>query len=293
MHFYLIKESLLKPECNGLDLASFLLEPVQRLTRYPMLLKQIQKYTQIPSEECNLLAISIEECENLLERVNKSMLEGEEYEKLAQLQRRLSGTGRLSNNFNSDNLSENSGKLPANLAGLTRNYGERKLLKTGLWLKLRSRKRLLIFLFSDFLLMTEASVGETNLQILEDEDSKLKIYRKAIHLDDIWLMKEAESSKIPHQFQNCPHLRPLELEVHDSSPLLFHISADEFENWIDSISVAKRKLKITAPLPKNNQQNISSNQEDSMGSIRINICSSSGVDLISPGIYISLIINLI
>ena len=36
--------------------------------------------------------------------------------------------------FNSDNLSENSGKLPANLAGLTRNYGERKLLKTGLWL---------------------------------------------------------------------------------------------------------------------------------------------------------------
>lgn len=251
-----------------------------------MLLKQIQKYTRVPSEECNLLAISIEECENLLERVNKSMLEGEEYEKLAQLQRRLSGNGRLSNSFNSEILPENGGKLPANLAGLTRNYGERKLLKTGLWLKLRSRKKLLIFLFSDFLLMTEASVGETNLQILEDEDSKLKIYRKAIHLDDIWLMKEAESSKIPHQFQNCPNLRPLELEVHDSPPILFHLSSDEFENWINLISIAKRKLKITAPLPTNNQQKFNSNNEDSIGSIRIKICSSSDIDLIIPGIFI-------
>ncbi len=241
------------------------MEPVQRLTRYPMLLKQIQKYTTSSSEEFNLLAIAIEESENLLERVNKSMLEGEELEQLSQLQRRLSHHGKYDSNF------QESGKLPDNLAGLTRNFGERKLVKTGLWVKLRSRKKLLVFLFSDFLLMTEASYGETELSILQDEEAKLKIYRKAIHLDDIWLMKEAESSKIPSQFHGCPDLRALEIEAHGFLPLLVHLPSNEFDTWIDCMSVAKRKLKTVAPI-QNSPQPISN---DILGSIRLTVASCS------------------
>lgn len=252
-----------RPECNGLDLASFLLEPVQRLTRYPMLLKQIQKYTMNPSEECNLLAIAIEESEGLLERVNKSMLEGEELELLAQLQRRLSSHGKFSHSesFSSD------GKLPESLAGLTRNFGERKLIKSGIWTKLRSRRKLLVLLFSDFLLFTEASSGETDLNLLQNEDAKLKIYRKAIHLDDIWLMKEAESSKIPSNYQNSLDLRALELEAHDNQPLLVHVPAEDFEEWINCIYIAKRKLKTVFPM--NNPSNYQSSTL--LGSIRLTI----------------------
>lgn len=36
-----LKESLRNPMCRGLDLSSFLLEPMQRLTRYPLLIKQV------------------------------------------------------------------------------------------------------------------------------------------------------------------------------------------------------------------------------------------------------------
>ena len=228
-----------------------------------MLLKQIQKYTENTSEECNLLAIAIEESENLLHRVNKSMLEGEEQEKLSQLQRRLSSHGKF---LHCDGPAEIV-KLPDNLAGLTRNYGERRIVKTGLWMKLRSRRKLLVFLFSDFLLFTESSSGETNLSLLQDEDSKLKIYRKPVHLDDIWLMRECESSKIPHQFQNCQDLRALEIEAHDSPPLLVHLQSNEFDDWIDEISISKRKLKTNIP-----SQNLSSS---TLGSVRLHILSAS------------------
>ena len=256
----------MKPECNGLDLASFLLEPVQRLTRYPMLLKQIQKYTINPSEECNLLAIAIEESENLLNRVNKAMLEGEEFEQLCQLQRRLSSHGKFSHS-SSDQFS----KLPESLTGLTRNFGERKLIKTGLWIKLRSRRKLLVLLFSDFLLLTETTSGETDLSLLDDEDAKLKIYRKAVHLDDIWLMREAESAKIPHQFQNLSDLRALELEAHGTPPLLVHLPFDEFDIWIEAISMAKRKLKVIA------SSMICESANNILGSLRLSIASSSSL----------------
>lgn len=278
-----IRQSLSRPECGGLDLASFLLEPVQRLTRYPMMLKQILKYTQSPSEECNLLAIAIEESENLLERVNKSMLEGEEFEQLVQLQRRLSSHGNFPN---SDNFSDKSRKLPDSLVGLTRNFGERKLIKKGLWIKLRSRRKLLVFLFSDFLLLTEATSGESDLVTLDDDEATLKIYRKAVHLDDIWLMREAESSKIPNNYQGDKSFRALELEAHDFTPLFVHVSAEEFDDWIDSISLAKRRLKTNPPsLSQSN-----SGSSAILGSLRLSLlCAStlsSGNFLYSNPVYI-------
>ena len=231
-----------------------------------MLLKQIQKYTESPSEECNLLAIAIEESECLLGRVNKSMLEGEEFEQLSQIQRRLSTHGKFSNSETFSSV----GKLPEKLTGLTRNFGERKLLKTGIWTKLRSRRKLLVFLFSDFLLFTEANSGETELTLLHDEESKLKIYRKPIHLDDIWLMREAESSKIPNQFQNCTDLRALDLEAHGTQPLLIHLPTEEFEEWIDEISVAKRKLKTNVSTQNYTQTAL-------LGSLRLTILSASSL----------------
>lgn len=264
-----VRESLTRPECGGLDLASFLLEPVQRLTRYPMMLKQILKYTQSPSEECNLLAIAIEESENLLERVNKSMLEGDEFEQLVQLQRRLSSHSKHSH---SENFAVGTGKLPENLVGLTRNFGERKLLMKGLWIKLRSRRKLLVFLFSDFLLLTEATSGETDLNTMNDEEAKLKIYRKAVHLDDIWVMREAESSKVPNSHQNDNDLRALELEAHDFQTLFVHVPANEFDDWIDSISMAKRRLKTNQPT-----QNASKGTLASFGSLRLAVNYASSL----------------
>jgi hypothetical protein len=246
-----------------------LLEPVQRLTRYPMLLKQIQKFTEISSEECNILAVAIEECQELIERVNKAMLEGEEFEKVAQLQRRLSSHGKFSANVITD------GKLPSSLNGLTRNYGERKVLKNGIWTKLRSRRKLLVFLFSDFLLLTESASGETSLDILGSEEERLKIYRKAIHLDDIWLIKEAEPLKVPTQFQNLPNLRALEIEAHDSQPLLVHVPGDEFDDWVQSIYDAKRMLKSNVEF-----QTVSS---DIKGTLRVTIESANSLPLKNDG----------
>lgn len=231
----------MRPECNGLDLASFLLEPVQRLTRYPMLLKQILKYSDQSSEEGTLLAVAIDESQHLLDRVNQSMLEGEEQEKLLQLQRRISGQYRRPS-IKLKNESSHSVVLPANLAGLTRSFGERKLIKSGIWIKQRSGRKLLTFLFSDFILLTEAQNVDTTIEILDDESVNLKVYRKAIHLDDIWSLQESESTSAEH--------RTLLLEAHEqASPLLVQIASDEYEDWIELISSSKRSLKISVPKP--------------------------------------------
>ena len=39
-----------EPALRGLDLSTYLLSPMQRITRYPLLLKQIHNYTE-PGED--------------------------------------------------------------------------------------------------------------------------------------------------------------------------------------------------------------------------------------------------
>lgn len=230
-----------------------------------MLLKQIKKYTSANIDE--FIDVAIEECEALLQRVNISMQEGEEQYKLQKLQRRLSSHGRLSS-ITLESLTSQS-KLPTNLAGLTRAFNERKLLKSGLWIKLKSRRKLLVFLFSDFLMMTEAVSGDTELNLLHNDEAKLKIYRMPIHLDDIWLLKEVEAAKIPDAYRDNHEFRALEIETCDVSPLHVHIKADEYEDWVETIASAKRRLKVS------NTHDIANPQSVIRGTLRLSIQSAS------------------
>lgn len=208
-----------------------------------MLLKQIQNYTTHETDEYKFLHLAIEESESLLNRVNISMQEGEEQHKLQRLQRRLSSHTRIGSSLG---LDHSTSRLPSNLAGLTRTFSERKLLKSGLWIKLKSRRKLLVFLFSDFLLLTEATSGDTDLSLLENDSSRLKVYRSPIHLDSIWLIKEAEAAKIPESFRGNSEFRALEIEAQDLHPLDVHIAAAEFDGWVEAIAAAKRRLKVSA-----------------------------------------------
>ena len=263
-------------------MASFLLEPVQRLTRYPMLLKQIKKETDSESDEFKFIDLAIEECEALLTRVNISMKEGEDQYRLQKLQRRLSTSSRLSA-INLDTLTTAQNRLPANLAGLTRTFSERKLLKSGIWIKLKSRRKLIVFLFSDFLMFTEAASGVTDISLLQDDDAKLKLYRVPIHLDDIWLLKEVEASKVPEAYRNAKDFRTLEIEAHDLQPLHVHINTNEYDQWIDAIASAKRRLKVS------NLNDMHVAQGDILGTLKMSLLSAS--NLYQDGSYFCQIQN--
>lgn len=247
------------PECNGLDLGSFLLEPVQRIARYPLLLRHIQKFTQPDSEENSVLALAIAESQDLLNRLNAAMAEAENEVKVLSIQRRLSQARPLSHSraalsFDAMDLLPSGWKhkldpalLPADFSGLTRALGARQLLKSGLWVKLKSRRKFLVFLFSDFLLFAEVAGGPTVLAALQDDTSRLKLYRNPLPLDEIWMLKEAPPAQCPSSVSDAADYRILELEAHNCERLLAHVPAAEFDDWCAAIEHAKGALRHKTP----------------------------------------------
>jgi len=138
---------------RNLDLSSYLLVPMQRITRYPLLVKQILQYTE-PSKDQEDLELSLGVAESLLGHINESIREQEGRERLGTISQDLwVGQGRL------------------DLTAPTRNMGPRKLLKEGIVMKAKSGKRLRAFLCSDVLVLT-------------DENAK-SLYRMPIPLPEL------------------------------------------------------------------------------------------------------------
>ena len=65
-------------EASGLDLASFLILPVQRLPRYVLLLKELQRYTPENHPEYKSLIDAIDHIARSLEIINESKREHEQ-----------------------------------------------------------------------------------------------------------------------------------------------------------------------------------------------------------------------
>ncbi|KAG1741756.1 Rho family DH domain-containing guanine nucleotide exchange factor [Suillus paluster] len=151
------------PSARNLDLSHYLLVPMQRLTRYPLLIRQILQYTdpptttnadiktttsahppaislQLPSdakERRNIIA-ALDAAEKILEHVNETIREQEGRERLSEISKDLwIGQGRL------------------NLTAPTRHLGPRKLLKEGVVSKAKSGRKLRLFLCSDILVLTD------------------------------------------------------------------------------------------------------------------------------------------
>ena len=125
------------PSVRSLDLSSYLLIPMQRLTRYPLLIRQILNYTE-PSSDRDKIENSLIAAEVILAAINESIREQEGQERLAELSKELwLGQGHL------------------DLTAPTRFMGPRRLLKEGLLVKARSRRRLRAVLCTDILILVE------------------------------------------------------------------------------------------------------------------------------------------
>ncbi|KAI0689841.1 hypothetical protein BC835DRAFT_1407733 [Cytidiella melzeri] len=125
------------PAVRNLDLSSYLLSPMQRITRYPLLIKQILHYSEMP-EERHLVENALETAEKVLSHINETIREQEGRERLRTISKDLwIGQGRL------------------DLTAPTRTMGPRKLLKEGVLSKAKSGRRLKAFLCSDILVLTD------------------------------------------------------------------------------------------------------------------------------------------
>ncbi|KAH8977407.1 hypothetical protein EDB86DRAFT_3237574 [Lactarius hatsudake] len=125
------------PAVRNLDLSSYLLVPMQRITRYPLLIKQIMQYTE-PDEDRTLTEHALRTAERILGDINEAVREQEGRERLKVLSQYLwLGQGRL------------------DLTAPTRNLGNRKLLREGLLNKAKSGRKLRVFLCNDILILTD------------------------------------------------------------------------------------------------------------------------------------------
>ncbi|KAG6329916.1 hypothetical protein ID866_9173, partial [Astraeus odoratus] len=152
------------PTTRNLDLSSYLLVPMQRLTRYPLLIKQILQYTDPPTplrdsiespsspppqltlsfpsehEERGSIANALSCAERILEEVNETIRERDSRARLGEVSKRLQ-----------------AGKDPLDLTLPTHHLGPRRLIKEGVLAKAKSGRKLRVLLCSDILLLLNES----------------------------------------------------------------------------------------------------------------------------------------
>lgn len=127
------------PAARGLDLSSFLLVPMQRLTRYPLLISQILRYTNedVDPIEWKNLHSSMITSQRLLDTVNEAIRARESNEKLALISKNLSSKGDFS----------------LDLTKPTRWMGPRTIIKEEVLFKQKSGRKIEVVLCSDLLLL--------------------------------------------------------------------------------------------------------------------------------------------
>jgi len=85
----LTKLSTENAECRGLNLEAFLIKPVQRICKYPLMIRELIKYTSKESKDFPVLENSLTVIENVIAYVNEGTKKLEEKERLTALQGRI------------------------------------------------------------------------------------------------------------------------------------------------------------------------------------------------------------
>jgi hypothetical protein len=125
-----------------MDLASFLLKPMQRITRYSLLLRQIQHYTPKGHPEHADILSALHASEKIAQFVNQATKEKESEQKIQEISQLVDLT-----------LPEEQVQL--DLTAPTRHLGPRLYIFDASLSKNKSGRKLHGYLFNDLILLTE------------------------------------------------------------------------------------------------------------------------------------------
>uniref|UniRef100_W5KJM9 Intersectin 2b n=1 Tax=Astyanax mexicanus TaxID=7994 RepID=W5KJM9_ASTMX len=169
--------------CKGMPLSSFLLKPMQRITRYPLHIKNILESTPDSHVDHSQLREALEKAEELCSQVNEGVREKENSDRLEWIQNHVQCEGIT------ESLVFNS---------LTNCLGPRKLLHSGKLFKTKSNKELYAFLFTDFLLFTQAvkqftSSGADKL-FSPKSSTQYRIYKSPVFLNEVLVKMPSDPS---------------------------------------------------------------------------------------------------
>ncbi|KFO23385.1 Intersectin-2 [Fukomys damarensis] len=170
-----LKKLASDPRCKGMPLSSFLLKPMQRITRYPLLIRSILENTLESHVDLSSLKLALERAEELCSQVNEGVREKENSDRLEWVQAHVQCEGLA------EQLIFNS---------LTNCLGPRKLLHSGKLYKTKSNKELHGFLFNDFLLLTymvkQFAVSSGSEKLFSSKsNAQFRMYKTPIFLNEV------------------------------------------------------------------------------------------------------------
>ncbi|CAO3665847.1 unnamed protein product [Rhizopus stolonifer] len=160
-----LKTAQTRPECRSLDFAHFLLEPVQRITRYPLLLRQILNSTPKKHPDYALVKSALSVAQSILGDVNEETRRFENHQKMNELSRIIDMEGA---------------QWP--------NVPNREFVMDGVLFKAKSGRKLHGFLFNDIFLLAEP------LKTLNERGYLYILYREPMYIDRVSIRQQQSMS---------------------------------------------------------------------------------------------------
>ncbi|KAM9321028.1 intersectin-1 [Gastrophryne carolinensis] len=252
-----VKRLAMDPRCKGMPLSSFLLKPMQRVTRYPLIIKNILENTPENHPDHSHLKQALEKAEELCSQVNEGVREKENSDRLEWIQAHVQCEGL------SEQLVFNS---------VTNCLGPRKFLHSGKLYKAKSNKELYGFLFNDFLLLTQIikPLGSSGNDKVFSPKSNLqyKMYKTPIFLNEVLVKLPTDPSGDEPIF-HISHI--------DRVYTLRAESINERTAWVQKIKAASELYIETEKRKREKAYLVRSQRATGIGRLMVNIVE--GIEL--------------
>ncbi|XP_074245419.1 intersectin-1 isoform X5 [Saimiri boliviensis] len=252
-----VKRLAMDPRCKGMPLSSFILKPMQRVTRYPLIIKNILENTPENHPDHSHLKHALEKAEELCSQVNEGVREKENSDRLEWIQAHVQCEGL------SEQLVFNS---------VTNCLGPRKFLHSGKLYKAKSNKELYGFLFNDFLLLTQITkpLGSSGTDKVFSPKSNLqyKMYKTPIFLNEVLVKLPTDPSGDEPIF-HISHI--------DRVYTLRAESINERTAWVQKIKAASELYIETEKKKREKAYLVRSQRATGIGRLMVNVVE--GIEL--------------
>ncbi|XP_067272987.1 intersectin-2a isoform X3 [Pseudorasbora parva] len=247
--------------CKGMPLSSFLLKPMQRITRYPLLIKNILENTPPAHADHTQLQAALEQAEELCSQVNEGVREKENSDRLEWIQNHVLCDGVI------EHLVFNS---------LTNCLGPRKLLHSGKLHKTKSSKELWAFLFNDFLLLTytskQFSSGADKL-FNPNSNAQYKMYKTPVFLNEVLVKMPSDPSSDDPVF-HISHI--------DRVYTLKTDTINERTTWVQKIKAASDHFIETEKLKREKAYQARSQKNSGIGRLLVTVLEATELKPCKP-----------
>ncbi|KAJ3392471.1 Myosin 10A, isoform D [Lobulomyces angularis] len=200
----------LKPECRNLELSAFLLKPIQRIMKYPLLIQQLLNHTPEDHSEYSVLTKAYDNIKKVVENVNEKKKDIETLLKYTKVLSRLE--------FNAFLSTKNKTSRIVLLDGILTKHSNKKIVSTSI--------RTYCILFSDCFVVSTYS-GKTNNFDLSAGFCKILFLG---HIHEITEVKDRGHEKDRHEFSVTIQSEPKDIVLRFSTPTF-----REKNIWINTI----------------------------------------------------------